>query len=120
MAARVIEAVPKTADPFAQSAKTLPQRYFISPEVFEEEKKKIFSRQWLLVGHQSDVAKTGEFFVTDVAGESILVTHDRGDASALSTMFVGIAARDCVRSEADMPRRFSVRIMPGLMDSMDG
>ena len=58
-------------------AKSLPQRYFVSREVFVEEQEKIFSQHWLLVGHQSQVAKTGDYFVAEVAGESFIVTSDQ-------------------------------------------
>ena len=58
-------------------AKSLPQKYFVSPEVFAEERKKIFSRHWLLVGHQSQVAKAGDYFVAEVADESLIVTRDQ-------------------------------------------
>jgi Rieske 2Fe-2S family protein len=57
--------------------KTLPQKYFVSPEVFEEEQEKIFARQWVLVGHQSEVARAGDFFLGDVAGESVIISRDR-------------------------------------------
>lgn len=55
----------------------MPRRYFVSPEVFAGEEEKIFSRQWLLVGHQSQIGKPGDFFVIDVAGESVIITRDR-------------------------------------------
>src|SRR3954451_7254823 len=77
MPGKVIHAFRKTTDALAEGAKTLPQRYFVAPEVFEEEQEKIFASQWVLVGHQSEVAKAGDFFVADVAGESLIVTHDR-------------------------------------------
>jgi Rieske 2Fe-2S family protein len=77
MPGKVIHAFPKTADTIAGGARTLPQRYFVAPEVFEEEREKIFARQWVLVGHQSEVAKPGDFFVAEVAGESLIVTRDR-------------------------------------------
>ena len=67
----------KTADSFTADAKTLPQRYFVSPEVFAEEREKIFSTQWVLVGHQSLLAKTGDHFVREVAGESLIIVRDQ-------------------------------------------
>jgi len=67
----------KTTDTFTPGTTTLPQRYFVSSEVFAEEQEKIFSRQWVLAGHQSQIAKSGDFFVPDVAGESLIVTRDR-------------------------------------------
>src|SRR5207248_2575405 len=58
------------------AAKSLPQKYFVSPELFAEEQKKIFSNDWLLVGHQSQIANAGDYFVIEVAGESLIVIRD--------------------------------------------
>ena len=71
----------KTADTFTSGAKTLPQRYFVSPEIFAKEQELIFSTRWVLVGHQSQIAKAGDYFVQEVAGESVIVVRDqRGEA----------------------------------------
>ena len=70
----------KTADTFAPGAKTLAQEYFISPEIFAEEQAAIFSRQWVCVGHQSQIARAGDHFVQEVAGESLIVMRDREGA----------------------------------------
>jgi Rieske 2Fe-2S family protein len=67
----------KTAETFPAGAKTLAQRYFVSPEVFAEEQEKIFSKQWVLVGHQSQIAKAGDYFVQEVIGESLIVIRDK-------------------------------------------
>ena len=72
-----IHAFRKTAEIFTSGAKTLPQRYFVSPDVFEQEQEKIFSKQWVLVGHQSQIAKPGDYFVQDVIGESLIVIRDK-------------------------------------------
>ena len=77
MAAKVIHAFRKTADASAPGAQTLPQKYFVSAEVFDEEEEKIFSRHWLLVGHHSEVPKVGDFFLRDVAGESLIIARDK-------------------------------------------
>ena len=67
----------KTAETFQAGAKALPQRYFISPDVFAEEQEKIFLRQWILVGHQSRIAHAGDYFVSKVANESLIVIRDK-------------------------------------------
>src|SRR6266403_1652051 len=77
MPSKVIPAFRKTPENFASGATTLQQKYFVSPEVFAEEQKKIFSEHWLLVGHQSQIAKPGDFFVPEVAGESLIITRDK-------------------------------------------
>jgi glycine betaine catabolism A len=67
----------KTAETFQAGAKTLPQRYFVSPSVFAEEQEKIFSRQWVLVGHQSQIAQAGDYCTAEVAGESLIIVRDK-------------------------------------------
>jgi len=59
-------------------AKSLPQKYFVSPEFFAEEQKRIFSKQWLLVGHQSQIPTAGDYIVQQVSGESLIVIRDKG------------------------------------------
>jgi len=68
----------KTAETFATGAKSLAQRYFVSPEVFAEEEHRIFSKQWVLVGHQNQIAEPGDYFVTEVASESLIIVRDKG------------------------------------------
>src|SRR5438094_2608484 len=67
----------KTAESFEPGAKSLPQRYFISPEVFAQEQERIFSRQWVLVGHQSAIAQPGDYFISEVANESLIVVRGK-------------------------------------------
>jgi glycine betaine catabolism A len=57
--------------------KSLPQEYFVSPEVFADEQAEIFSKHWLLVGHQSQIASVGDYVVQRVNGESLIVIRDK-------------------------------------------
>ncbi len=72
-----IPAFRKTVETFTAGAKALPQKYFVSPEIFAEEQSKIFSRQWVLVGHQSEVPKPGDYFVASPVHESLIVVRDK-------------------------------------------
>jgi Rieske 2Fe-2S family protein len=76
----MITAFRKTAETFAAGAKTLEQKYFVSPQIFTEEQQKIFSKQWVLVGHQNQITKPGDYFVADVADESLIIVRDKSDA----------------------------------------
>src|SRR5882724_1592625 len=58
-------------------AKSLPQKYFVSPEVFAKEQAEIFSKEWLLVGHQSQIPNAGDYIVQQVIGESLIVIRDK-------------------------------------------
>ena len=70
----------KTTETFRTGAKSLAQRYFVSPEIFAQEQRKIFSEQWILVGHQSQIPKGGDYFISEVGGESLIVVRDQRSA----------------------------------------
>src|SRR5437588_6710317 len=70
----------KRSEILPSGAKSLPQRYFVSPEIFAHEKENIFSKQWLLVGHQSQIADPGDYLVREVIGESLIVIRDKSEA----------------------------------------
>src|SRR5207248_2704908 len=67
----------KTADIFSAAAKTLPQQYFVSDEIFRQEQEQLFSKQWILVGHQSQIVRNGDYFVAEVNDESLVVVRDK-------------------------------------------
>src|SRR5689334_9830366 len=67
----------KTRKPATIDSKSMPQKYFVSVDLFADEQHKIFSKTWLLVGHQSQIARAGDFFVATVADESLIVVRDQ-------------------------------------------
>jgi Rieske 2Fe-2S family protein len=77
MQTKTVPTFRKTKDTFTTGVKTLPQRYFVSSDIFAAEKERIFARQWILVGHQSELAKAGDYILADVAGESIIIVRDK-------------------------------------------
>jgi glycine betaine catabolism A len=68
---------PKTTGVITSGAKSLPQKYFVSPEIFAKEQAEIFSKEWLLVGHQSQIAKAGDYIIQQVNGESLIVIRGK-------------------------------------------
>jgi len=67
----------KTARIPSPSAKSLPQKYFVSPDIFVKEQAEIFSKEWLLVGHQSQIPDAGDYVVQQVIGESLIVIRGK-------------------------------------------
>ena len=59
--------------------KTLPARYYTDPAVFQQELENLFCQMWVCVGRTEQASKHGDFFLCEIAGESIIVTRD-GDA----------------------------------------
>lgn len=50
---------------------------FVSDEIFNLEKEKIFSKCWLYVGHDSELEKAGDFVTRQVGGRSVIFVKDR-------------------------------------------
>jgi Rieske 2Fe-2S family protein len=64
-----------------QPGHSLPQAFYTDPHVYNLEVERIITRNWILVGHQSEWVHTGDVKVFDVAGESAIVV--RGDDGAI-------------------------------------
>lgn len=67
----------KTVESYHQGARTLPGRYYTSPDVFAEERERIFARHWICVGRDAALAAPGDYFLVEIAGESIIVLRDQ-------------------------------------------
>ena len=50
---------------------------FVNEDIYQEEKEQIFTRAWLYVGHESQIPKPGDFFVSKMGEESVILTRDR-------------------------------------------
>jgi len=55
----------------------MPREYYTSPGIFGEERERIFAREWHCVGRASKLSQPGDYFLREVAGESIIVLRDR-------------------------------------------
>jgi glycine betaine catabolism A len=56
---------------------TLSGHDYRSDEVYELERERIFHRGWVYVGREERLAETGDRWVADLAGESIVIVRDR-------------------------------------------
>ena len=67
-----------------QGQHTLPGRYFTSPAILAEEQERLFTRQWLCVEREQRLARPGDYFLLEVAGESLIILRDQsGEVRAL-------------------------------------
>lgn len=53
--------------------RALHPRYYRDPEIFARERERIFYRTWQYACHEQEVAKTGDYRVFEVAGQSLFV-----------------------------------------------
>jgi len=58
---------------------TLSRELYVNPDVFQQELEQIFARCWLFLGHESQVPNPGDFFVSRMGTEEVVVVRDRKD-----------------------------------------
>ena len=58
---------------------TISRDIFVSGSIYQQELENIFSRSWLFVGHESQVPKPGDYFVSCMGEESVILCRDRAD-----------------------------------------
>ncbi|CAN5500594.1 aromatic ring-hydroxylating dioxygenase subunit alpha [soil metagenome] len=71
---RILDLPPRTP------GHTLPQAYYTDPDIFGEDLRRVFWRNWLFAGHACDLREPGDFFTFDIGTESLLVVRDAGGA----------------------------------------
>src|SRR5438270_193555 len=58
------------------------ERFFYDdPDLFRRDVKQLLTRHWLCAGHESSAAEPGDFFLFELAEESVIVV--RGEDGAL-------------------------------------
>ena len=57
---------------------TLPARFYTDPELFVKERERFFFGRWICAGREERLARPGDYFLCEVAGESVIVTRDAG------------------------------------------
>ncbi len=88
-----------------KSGHALGQAFYLSTEVFEKDVENIVLKSWVLVGHQSQISEVGEFFVSRIAGESIIVVRsDEKAINALINVCRHRGSRVCLESQGRASR----------------
>lgn len=85
----------------------LDNRIFTDQSIFDLEQARIFQKVWLFVCHESEVANTGDFLTTKVAGKPVVIV--RGEDGVIRAFFNVCRHRsaEVVRAEAGNARSFT-------------
>src|SRR5260370_27321771 len=59
------------------AAGRISREIFVNEEDEREEVEGLFARAWLVVGHESQIPKPGDFFVSGMGEESVILCRDR-------------------------------------------
>jgi phenylpropionate dioxygenase-like ring-hydroxylating dioxygenase large terminal subunit len=65
------------AAPEKEPARALPANWYTSSEMYELERRAIFSRKWLIVTHSLRLKNTGDFLRYQIAGFDVVLSRDR-------------------------------------------
>ncbi|OBF10317.1 aromatic-ring-hydroxylating dioxygenase subunit alpha [Mycobacterium sp. ACS4054] len=65
----------------------IPAHIYNDPEVFALEKRRLFVRSWIFVGHESEIPQDGDYVVRRVLDDSFIITRDStGEVRAFFNM----------------------------------
>jgi len=79
----------------------------VSPEVLERERRAVFDRCWIYVGHGSEIAAAGDYKSRQVAGRPLIFCRDeQGDVRALLNSCRHRGALVCTQPEGNAKRFF--------------
>lgn len=73
-----LSTAPQSAmSPENSSKSALPASWYSSQEMFEFERRGIFSKRWLLISHNSRLTQTGDWLRCSFANYDVIITRDR-------------------------------------------
>lgn len=76
------------------------KRIYVDPEIYELELERVFARAWNFVCHESHVPNTGDYFVSYIGEDSVIVVRD--EAGAVQVLLNSCAHRGNVLCRAEL------------------
>ena len=92
--ASMSEALQKVLDEY-RPGHALPGAAYKDPAIYELEVRHIILKAWHYVGHQSQVPERGDWFLFEIAGESVIVVRDGQGINALLNVCRHRGSRIC-------------------------
>ena len=102
-----------------QPGYALERPFYCDRDIFRLEQEKVFLKHWLYVGHQSQIANPGDYFVFEIAQESVIVVRGKdAEIRALVNVCRHRGSRVCKQSSGRA--RFFVCPNHGWSYGLDG
>src|SRR5438876_11062352 len=70
----------KATQAYQHGQRTLPGRYYNAPEIWAEERERIFARRLICVGRAAELGQPGDYAGRAVGGESVMVVRGQDGA----------------------------------------
>lgn len=61
------------AVPDSELIRTLPASWYLDESVYDVERREIFGKEWVLVGYEFELTKSGDYITEDVGGQPVVV-----------------------------------------------
>ena len=88
-----------------RSGRSLERDFYLDPAVWALDVERVLSSKWHLVGHVAQIPVTGDYFVVELLGESIIVVRgDAGEVRALYNVCRHRGAQLCTASSGNKAR----------------
>jgi glycine betaine catabolism A len=85
---------------------TLPANYYTDPELFRREIERFFFQSWICAGRTGFIPRPGDYFLREIAGESIIVTRNAtGDVRAFYNVCRHRGTRMCTAAQGNFGSR---------------
>ncbi|MCB1085773.1 MAG: hypothetical protein KDM63_01905, partial [Verrucomicrobiae bacterium] len=75
----ILAEIRRVADLPLEDSITLPAQAYTSHDFFDWEVENLFRKEWLCLGHVSQIPAIGDFLNVDLLGEPLLVIRDKSD-----------------------------------------
>ena len=89
---------------------TLPARYYTDPDIFRQEMERFYFGRWICAGRAERIRHPGDYFLCELAEESVIVTrgHGRRGSSAFYNVCRHRGTRMCTDPEGRSRRPHSL------------
>ena len=80
------------------------RKIFVDEDLYTLEQERVFARTWLFIGHESQIQKPGDYFVSRMGEESVILTRDRqGEIHAFLNSCMHRGMKVCRYDEGNTP-----------------
>ncbi len=85
--------------------KTLPARYYTDPDRFRDELETFYFGSWICAGRADAIPSPGDYFLREIAGESIIIVRDATEIRAFYNVCRHRGTRMCTVAEGHFASR---------------